>query len=290
LALTNNFFARMNTDLLKTFLEVNRTRHFAQAAERLCLTPSAVSARIRLLEEQLGVTLFLRQRNNLTLSPEGERLLSYAPGVLETWEKARQDIVLGQQQMQTLNIGAPPGLWDSLAGEWARLIWQRLPAIAPRLEEMNTLATLEAVQQGRLDLGLVFDTPNGRGLAVRQLTSPELRLYASSPGARTLQDVAGQYVMVDWGSAFATWHARRFSGLDGPRARVSTGRLAMMLFENTPGAAYLLEPVASPRVAEGRLYPVEEAPAFRLQVYAVWRDEEPAAEAITQALALIREP
>jgi DNA-binding transcriptional LysR family regulator len=279
----------MNTDLLKTFLEVNRTRHFAQAAERLCLTPSAVSARIRLLEQQLGVTLFVRQRNNLTLSPEGERLLTYAPGILESWEKARQDIVLGQQQMQTLNIGAPPGLWDSLAGEWARLIWQRLPTVAPRLEEMDTLATLEAVQQGRLDLGLVFDTPDGRGLATQQLGSPELRLYAGSPDARTLQDVAGYYVMVDWGSAFATWHARRFAGLEGPRARVSTGRLATLLLQDTPGAAYLLEPMARSLVLEGRLHAVAEAPVFRLQVYAVWRDEEPVAEAISQALALIRQ-
>lgn len=280
----------MNTDLLKTFLEVNRTRHFAQAAERLCLTPSAVSARIRLLEQQLGVTLFVRQRNNLSLSPEGERLLTYAPGILEAWEKARQDIVLGQRQMQTLNIGAPPGLWDSQAGDWARLIWQRLPAVAPRLEEMDTLVTLEAVQQGRLDVGLVFDTPNGRGLRTRQLSSPELRLYASTADAMTLQDVAGQYVMVDWGSAFATWHARRFAGLEGPRARVSTGRLAMMLLQDSAGAAYLLEPAARPWLLQGRLHPVSDAPVYRLQVYAVWRDEEPVAEAITRALALLPQP
>lgn len=44
----------MDTELLKTFLEVSRTRHFGRAAESLYLTQSAVSFRIRQLENQLG--------------------------------------------------------------------------------------------------------------------------------------------------------------------------------------------------------------------------------------------
>ncbi len=40
----------MDTELLKTFLEVSRTRHFGRAAESLYLTQSAVSFRIRQLE------------------------------------------------------------------------------------------------------------------------------------------------------------------------------------------------------------------------------------------------
>ncbi|MDQ4425686.1 LysR family transcriptional regulator, partial [Thalassolituus sp.] len=52
----------MDTDLLKTFMEVSRTRHFGRAAENLYLTQSAVSFRIRQLEGLLGVELFSRQR------------------------------------------------------------------------------------------------------------------------------------------------------------------------------------------------------------------------------------
>jgi len=47
----------VDTELLKTFLEVSRTRHFGRAAEALYLTQSAVSFRIRQLENQLGVNL-----------------------------------------------------------------------------------------------------------------------------------------------------------------------------------------------------------------------------------------
>lgn len=58
----------MDTELLKTFLEVSRTRHFGRAAEALYLTQSAVSFRIRQLENQLGVNLFTRHRNNIRLN------------------------------------------------------------------------------------------------------------------------------------------------------------------------------------------------------------------------------
>lgn len=63
----------MDTELLKTFLEVSRTRHFGRAAEALYLTQSAVSFRIRQLENQLGVNLFTRHRNNIRLTTAGEK-------------------------------------------------------------------------------------------------------------------------------------------------------------------------------------------------------------------------
>ena len=72
----------MDTELLKTFLEVRKTRHFGRAAQNLYITQAAVSARIKQLEESLGATLFIRKRNNIQLSSEGERLVPHAQMML----------------------------------------------------------------------------------------------------------------------------------------------------------------------------------------------------------------
>ena len=48
----------MDIRFLTTFIEVAKTRHFGKAAENLYLTQSAVSARIKLLEEYFHTTLF----------------------------------------------------------------------------------------------------------------------------------------------------------------------------------------------------------------------------------------
>ena len=89
----------MDIELLKTFLEVRRTRHFGKAAENLFLTQAAVSARIRQLERLLGVKLFIRSRNNIQLTSEGERLVGHAQTVLLAWSRARQELALETGQI-----------------------------------------------------------------------------------------------------------------------------------------------------------------------------------------------
>lgn len=82
----------MDTELLKTFLEVSKTRHFGRAAESLYLTQSAVSFRIRQLETQLGTNLFTRHRNNIRLTLAGERLIPYAESLMNTWLQAKKKL------------------------------------------------------------------------------------------------------------------------------------------------------------------------------------------------------
>lgn len=84
----------MDTELLKTFLEVSKTRHFGRAAESLYLTQSAVSFRIRQLETQLGTNLFTRHRNNIRLTVAGERLIPYAESLMNTWLLAKKKLAM----------------------------------------------------------------------------------------------------------------------------------------------------------------------------------------------------
>lgn len=79
----------MDTDLLRTFLEVNKTRHFGKAATNLYLTQSAVSFRIRQLEIKLGTPVFTRKRGDLRLTAAGERFVPYAESILQTWGGVR---------------------------------------------------------------------------------------------------------------------------------------------------------------------------------------------------------
>lgn len=101
----------MDTELLKTFLEVSRTRHFGRAAEALYLTQSAVSFRIRQLENQLGVNLFTRHRNNIRLTTAGEKLLPYAETLMNTWQAARKEVAHTSRHNE-FSIGASASLWS----------------------------------------------------------------------------------------------------------------------------------------------------------------------------------
>ena len=65
----------METELARTFLTVIAAGNFIGAAERLHVTQSTVSARIHRLEEQLGCSLFVRNKAGTRLTPAGRRQL-----------------------------------------------------------------------------------------------------------------------------------------------------------------------------------------------------------------------
>jgi DNA-binding transcriptional LysR family regulator len=123
----------VDTELLKTFLEVSRTRHFGRAAEALYLTQSAVSFRIRQLENQLGVNLFTRHRNNIRLTPAGEKLLPYAETLMNTWQAARKEVAHTSRHNE-FSIGASASLWECMLSQWlTRLILITTCSLKPGL-------------------------------------------------------------------------------------------------------------------------------------------------------------
>jgi len=65
----------MDIELARTFLEIVSTGSFIRASERLHVGQTTVSARIRLLEQQLGQKLFIRNKAGAILTPAGERFL-----------------------------------------------------------------------------------------------------------------------------------------------------------------------------------------------------------------------
>lgn len=65
-----------------------------RAAEQLNVSQTAVSARIRTLEEQLGRPLFVRNKNGASLTAAGEQFLRYAPMFVQLWQRARHQVAV----------------------------------------------------------------------------------------------------------------------------------------------------------------------------------------------------
>ena len=74
---------------LKIFKSVVDEGGVARAGRALHRVPSNVSARVRQLERSVGTCLFYRNKQRLTLTPHGERLLEYAERLLRLSDEAR---------------------------------------------------------------------------------------------------------------------------------------------------------------------------------------------------------
>jgi len=183
----------VDIELLRTFLAVSQVRHFGRAADQLFLTPAAVSARIRQLEQTLGVSLFHRTRGNIRLTEEGERLLPHARKLQDAWAEAQRDLSLKPQTLPSIRIGCPPGLWHWLEPLLTRL--QKDSGILLTLETCPVRDIHALIVQQRLDLGLLFDAPYHDDVKTRLLTEKALKRYHSNTGSsdHTI------FVNIDWG-------------------------------------------------------------------------------------------
>ncbi|KPL27931.1 MAG: hypothetical protein AMJ72_06075 [Acidithiobacillales bacterium SM1_46] len=280
----------MDTDLLKTFLEVSRTRHFGRAAENLYLTQSAVSARIRQLEEHLGVALFTRTRNDIQLTPAGSRLIKYAESILNTLNRARQDAALKAEDRESLAIGGMFSLWDIVLQAWLERVHRDWPSVALQAEAGSQDVLVRKLLDGALDLAFMWEPPQMAELELEEIGRIRLVMVSTTAGLSAPQAVGENYIMVDWGTSFATSHARHFPDMPLPGLRAGMGRMALALMLQGGGTAYLAEPMAHEYLGSGRLHLVADAPALDRAFHAVFPHAIVQRRGlINRALGLLRE-
>jgi DNA-binding transcriptional LysR family regulator len=103
---------------IRMFKTVAELGSIARAAEVLCV-PSNITARIKSLEAELGVALFLREGRGLRISPSGQTFLAYASKILALTAEAKRAVDPAAEPFGPLRIGA---IESSATGRLPRLL------------------------------------------------------------------------------------------------------------------------------------------------------------------------
>ena len=82
----------MNTESIKTFIMLSKLKNFTRTAERLYVAQSTVTNRIGELENETGKKLFVRRRDGVELTEEGELFLGYALRIAELEDSFIQQV------------------------------------------------------------------------------------------------------------------------------------------------------------------------------------------------------
>lgn len=256
----------MDTELLKTFLEVSRTRHFGRAAEALYLTQSAVSFRIRQLENQLGVNLFTRHRNNIRLTAAGEKLLPYAETLMNTWQAARKEVA-NTSRHNEFSIGASASLWECMLNGWlGRLYQSQEPQSSLQFEARiaQRQSLVKQLHERQLDLLITTETPKMDEFSSQLLGYFTLALYCSSP-SQTKDEL--NYLRLEWGPDFQQHEAGLIAGDEVPVLTTSSAELARQQLSVIKGFSWL--PVNWART-KSDLHTVTDSTTLSRPLYAVW--------------------
>lgn len=261
----------MDITLIRTFLEVAASGSFVQSAERLFVTQSAVSLRVKRLEEQLGHALFTRSKAGAELTPEGDAFSSYALSLVKIWEEARQQIGVPEGFTKAIAIGAEYSLWSRLGFRWIDGMEARMPQLSIRAELGQPDRLTRFLIEGVIQAALTYLPQIRPGLRVEKLFEEDLILVAGWPDPR-LDDMAGRYVMIDWGPEFVQAHAIDLPDLKSGKT-LALGALGVPFVANRGLAAYVPARTAAPDLDAGRLHLVPDAPVFPLPSWLVWRED-----------------
>ncbi len=148
---------------LRYIIAVARERHFGRAADACFVSQPTLSVAVRKLEEELGVTLFERARQEVSVTPVGERIIEQAARVLEETERVRLLAQQGRDPLQgPLRVGAILTVGPYLLPGLVSLMHKRAPRMPLVLEENYTAKLSERLRQGELDVIIValpFEMP-----------------------------------------------------------------------------------------------------------------------------------
>ena len=277
----------MDLELLRTFLELNRTRHFGRTAEALFVTQAAVSSRLKSLEYQLGVILFDRSTREMRLTPEGGRLVRHSEKLIAAWRAARQDVSLAEASQQ-LVIGGSTRLWDVLLQRWLHDLRRRLPSLAIIAEAQSPDILTRKLIDGTLDVAILLEPAQLDIMQIREVATVEFILVSSHQGSTLERALEGNYVFVDWGLSFGLDHRRNFP--DAPEAitRVSHAKMALDYISLIGGSAYLPRRMVNKDIELGLLHEVDGAPTFTRQAYATFPVRSARLDLIEKSLGLVR--
>lgn len=278
----------MDIDRARTFLEIVHCGSFLRAADRLHVTQTTVSARIRTLEEELGRQLFVRNRNGAQLTPAGREFERFAQSFVQVWERARHQLALPVGRTGAVALGGELSLWNPLLLDWLVHMRKSRPQIAIHAHVGVPDQLVEQLRTGVLDIAALYAPKLLPGFRVELLQEEQLVLVrAPSPDGETAS--APDYVYVDWGPLFAMQHGTGSPVFGEPGLLVGLGPLGLSYILRAGGMGYFRKGSVAPHIAAGELELVEGAPEFTYPAYAVYAEASEGRPEMQDALAGLKQ-
>jgi DNA-binding transcriptional LysR family regulator len=165
----------METRLLKMFCVVAETGSLVKAAEKLHLTPSAISHGLKLLETQLGCRLFERAGRKMLLNQAGEQLLTGVRPPLAALDTAAASLKrLGKWGKARLRIGASASICRHVLPDVIRELRKANEQLEFQVESGDTAELMEMVRSNKMDVALGLAPESQAGLETRPIFRDEL--------------------------------------------------------------------------------------------------------------------
>lgn len=252
----------MTFDEIKTFIQLSRIRNFSKTANMMYVSQSTVSARIKNLENELGVSLFDRSGITIKLTPQGRDFLNYAEAMDELMNEATYTIHRPSQFTQQISMAAPESHWNYALLPALQDYFHINKTTSFRLFSLHSWVVNQEILNGKLDLALTCQYLTHPDVVCELLydysyllvAHPELQLPHGPMDVKTITQ--WPFIYLNWGQQFAEWFFQHY--LVGSHfLEIETISTFLYLLLNKVGVGFLSERIAQPHIDRGNLMTLE---------------------------------
>jgi len=266
----------LKNPLLIAFERVSYLKTVHAAAADLGLTQAALTKRLRQLEQEMGITLFLRSRRGMTLTEEGKALLQFCKTSNEA-EGQLMSKLKGDSHMEiSLTIAGPTSALSSRINKDCLPLYKKYPHLKLHFKAEDHANLIEMVRQAKADLAVV--PPN---LVPNEMDSKVLKAdrYLLVAGAewqgRPLAEIIEQERIIDfYESDLTTFSYLKKFGLEKTkrpdRLYVNNNSALIRMFAAGVGYGTLTEDIAKPHLDSGELIKLNRSQVFEDPLALTW--------------------
>ncbi|SHJ42923.1 LysR family transcriptional regulator [Hespellia stercorisuis] len=209
----------MTNNEIEAFIATIEHGSISAAAQELYVGQPTLSARIRTLEEELGVTLFTRKRGQriTELTPDGKKFEPYARKWKELWDNTQ--FALNNEIDQTLSVASGYSINSYIMPEvYSRLV-KKVKGVALRMDGNHYTEVFRLLETGDVDVGFVPNLRYSRQLQTHSLYREELVVITGKKGRMSgpvhpSELSQEKEVHLAWDSNYSQWYKYWFGGIE----------------------------------------------------------------------------
>ncbi|WP_367607368.1 LysR family transcriptional regulator [Legionella sp. W05-934-2] len=259
------------------FIEVSNCLNLSRASERLGISQPSLSLAIKRLEQSIGIPLFIRHKQGVSLTQAGKQLVVHARQLLQYWENTRSKALASHHFVQGFyTIGCHSVISSYLLADFLPKLLAKHPKLEIHLRHDISRKITEEVINLSCDLAIIVNPIEHPDLVIKKLCQDKVTFWVKkdlSP-LQMIQD-PNAVILCDPSLTQTQWllKQRDEAGIKAKRLMTSNSLEAIVNLALTGcGIAILPERVAN-RLGNNELIPIANAPAYEDDICLVYRHE-----------------
>lgn len=230
-----------------TFAVLAKTLNVTKTAEKLYMSQSAVSYRLKTLEDELGVLLVERDRGfkNIELTAHGKAFMSIALD----WQNINDKIkhFSSSSSKKTISVGVVDSVNNYLFTDIYKEIFKN-PDVQLTIKTQHTDEIYEQVAARIIDVGFVLHNIPMNKIEYKEILDEKMELATKSKDMSNLKSIDPKYldpkkqIFFNWGDQYLKWHNNYFPQEEKPRLVTDSSLLSFDILDQD---SWLIVPISA---------------------------------------------